>query len=664
MFLNRTQTIENHLKKFIRQHFGLEMKSLSVETPPRIKYGDLAFPFPFELAKTLRQAPRQIADEVVTNIDTSPHVERFVAAGSGYVNVFFKRTEFFEELYRYLHTPIPKPSGEKIIVEHTNINPNKSAHIGHLRNAALGDTLARLLRTQGCQVEVQNYIDNTGVQVADVVVGFEHLRQLSLQQIQTIDEPFDYYCWDLYAEVSDWYQKDTTHLQYRNQTLKAIENNEEPTSKLASHISERIVLAHLKTMLRMNVRYQVLPRESEILHLKMWEEAFQLLKENEAIEYQKSGPNKGCWVMQLKQDNGEVEEEKIIVRSNKTVTYVGKDIAYQLWKFGLLKKNFNYHPFCQYQADQVIPQSETKPDSNTIWTTTTDPSVKEAPGFGQGAFVYNVIDVRQSYLQRVVVKGLNRLGFTEQANRSTHFAYEMVALSPSCCQELGIKLSDQDTNKPYIEVSGRKGLGVKADDLIDKLIEKSLKEVHRRQSDLNAKKRKIIATQIAIGALRYFLLKYTRNTVIAFDFAEALSFEGETGPYLQYTVVRANNIFRKLDDDPEWNSSVWETEPQKLWHSSESVHNLIEDDEIWNLLLQTSRLDETIRQATRTLEMSSLAKHAFTLAQQFNLFYHKHHILSEKDPTSKCFYLTVANTARLGLMKVLNLLGIEIPEKM
>lgn len=664
MFLDRTKDVESHLRRFIQQHFDLDLEFLAVESPPRIEFGDLAFPFPFELAKILRQSPRQIADQIVKNVEIPSYVEYFVAAGGGYVNVFFKRVQFFEELYRYLHTSLPEPTGEKIIVEHTNINPNKSAHIGHLRNAALGDTLVRLLKFRGCRVEVQNYIDNTGIQVADVVVGFQHLRQLTLQQVQTISEPFDYYCWDLYAKVSDWYQEDKSHLQHRAQTLEAIENDEAPVSQLADYISTRIVLAHLKTMLRLNVRYQVLPRESEILHLKFWEEAFQLLKKNAAIAYQQDGPNKGCWVMQLEKEDGEAAEEKIIVRSNGTVTYVGKDIAYQLWKFGLLGKSFHYRPFCRYQDGQVLPHSGVIPDDSTVWSTTTEPSSDETPDFGQGSFVYNVIDVRQSYLQKVVVEGLKRLGFMEPANRSIHFAYEMVALSPACCEELGIDLSEEDRGKPYVEVSGRKGLGVKADDLIDKLIEKSLEEVNSRQADLNAKQRETIATQIAIGALRYFLLKYTRNAVISFDFSEALSFEGETGPYLQYSVVRANNIFRKLDDESEWNTSVWEAELQKLWKQPESVQSLIADDEVWSLLLQTSRLDETIEQATRTLEMSSLAKYAFTLAQQFNLFYHKHHILSEKDPASKCFYLTVADSTRLGLLKILDLLGIQVPEKM
>ena len=663
MLSRRIRQTQQHLQDFIQHQYGLKLDTLTVETPPRIEFGDLAFPFPFELAKHLRRSPKQIATEVVENIDIPDYVERFTSAGGGYVNLFFRRIRFFEELYRWLQDPLPEPEGEKVIVEHTNINPNKAAHIGHLRNAALGDTLVRALRTKGRRVEVQNYIDNTGVQVADVVVGFQQLRRMSLEQVKSIEEPFDYYCWDLYAQVSHWYSQDQSSLRYRDETLKAIENNQPPTSQLADHISMRIVVAHLKTMLRLGVKYQVLPRESEILQLRFWEEAFEQLKSKRAIQYRDSGPNKGCWVMQLSGSEEEQGQEKIIVRSNSTVTYVGKDIAYQLWKFGLLGKTFRFRPFCQYKEEEVLLTNGV-PDTDTVWSTTTEDSLNHQPRFGQGSLVYNVIDVRQSYLQKVVTQGLDRLGFKEEATRSIHFSYEMVALSPACCSELNIELSKEDRGKPYIEVSGRKGLGVKADDLINKLIEKSLEEVHSRQKTLNAETKDRIATQVAIGALRYFLLKYTRNSVISFDFKEALSFEGETGPYLQYSVVRADNIFRKLEQQPEWSDSLWTKHRHEMWSNPDSVAGLTDDDETWALLIQIGRIDEAIEQAVATLEMSILAKQAFNLAQQFNLFYHKHHILSEEDPVRKCFYLAVADAARRGLLKMLDLLGIQVPEKM
>lgn len=649
MLSRRIKNVEEELRGFVHSNFGIELGPLTVETPPRVEMGDLAFPFPFELARQLRRPPRQIAQEVAERAKPTGEVDRFEAAGAGYVNVFFNRASFSRELFEWLQADPKQAAGKKIIVEHTNINPNKAAHIGHLRNAALGDSFVRLLRATGHNTEVQNYIDNTGVQVADVVVGFKFLRKLNLAQVAAIQNRFDYYCWDLYAEVSEWFSQQPEQVHLREQVLKEIEEGEGETAELAEHVATRIVQSHLQTMLRIGVRYDLLPRESEILHLRFWEHAFQQLKQRKAIHLVSEGPNAGCWVMRLPGDNGQPDEEKIIVRSNGTVTYVGKDIAYQLWKFGLLGKTFHYRPFYTYD------------DGKIVWVTARQSVADGGPEFGNGNMVYNVIDVRQSYLQRVVVQGLRSLGYEEEADRSVHFAYEMVALSPACCSELGIELSDEDRSRPYVEVSGRKGLGVKADDLIDRLIARSRQEVDKRQPELEAEKRREIARKIATGALRYFLLKYARNSVIAFDFAEALSFEGETGPYLQYSVVRANNIFRKLwesgaaDKGAEW--ILQGQEPAKL-------EGLLSDDEIWNLILHAARTETTLHHCIETLELSHLAKHAFTLAQLFNLFYHKYHILSEQDPDRRRFYLATAETARLTLVKVMDLLGIEIPDRM
>ncbi len=642
MLLAWTDKLERHLRHFINNHFEICLERLVVEKPPRTELGDVAFPFPFILAKRLRRPPRIIAEEVVKHIPSLEGVERFEAAGAGYLNVFFDRVTLWRDLRDWLVAPPPPPTGEKLIVEHTNINPNKAAHIGHLRNATLGDAFVRLLRARGNPVEVQNYVDNTGVQVADVVVGMEHLRGLSLAQVKMIPEPFDYYCWDLYAEVSDFYREDASRVELRRRTLQAIEQGEGPTAELAEYISSRVLRAHLKTMQRLGVRYDVLPRESEILHLKFWDQAFRLLKETGSISLEREGPNQDCWVMQIPEADGPPAHEKIIVRSDGTVTYVGKDIAYQLWKFGLLGKTFHYRPFHRYA------------DGHVVWVSSTSSNGEEPPSFGGGQRVFNVIDVRQSYLQRIVIQGLRKLGYDEQANRSTHYSYEMVALSPTCCRELGIELSDQDRRKPYIEVSGRKGLGVKADDLIDRLIERSLKEVASRQRDLPLKNQQQIAEQIAVGALRYFLLKYTRNTVIAFDFAQALSFEGETGPYLQYTVVRANNIFRKLKQ----RGQSWQPV------APDDFGRFLSDNDTWALLLTAAGIDETMEQSARTLELSHLAKKAFLLAQQFNLFYHQNHILSETDLDRRNFYLSIAQTACQSLVKTMGILGIDVPERM
>lgn len=649
MILGRIQTVQRSLQNFVTNRFGLGIDRLVIESPPNPALGDLAFPLAFELAQSLRRPPRKIAEEIVANLEKPRGVDRFEAAGAGYINCFFQRSRFLADFLTWLEQEEQALQGEKIIVEHTNINPNKAAHIGHLRNAVMGDTFVRLLRAAGNRVEVQNYIDNTGVQVADVVVGFQYLEELPLAALKSIPDPFDYYCWDLYARVADWYQEDDSRLNLRQQVLAAIEAGDNATAELAEYLANRIVRAHLVTMFRLGIRYDVLPRESEILHLDFWEEAYRLLKERKAVHFVNEGDHQGCWVMSLPEQNGQPADEKIIVRSNGTVTYVGKDIAYQMWKFGLLDKTFHYRVFHRY------------PDGDPVWVSSVKPGANgSTPDFGNAERVYNVIDVRQSYLQRVVVQGLRNLDFADQANRSVHFAYEMVALSPASCAELGIELSPEDQAKTFVEMSGRKGLGVKADDLIDKVIEKSLQEVEVRQAHLEPEERRRIAEKIAVGALRYFLLKYTRNAVIAFDFGEALSFEGETGPYILYSVVRASNIFRKLEEEGfQWTLAEW---LEKLQEGA--FGEFLEDDDLWQMLMLCGRSEEVIERSIQTLEVSHLAKHAFQVAQQFNLFYHRCHILSESDPLLKLFLVGVTEIARQGLLKLLGILGIEAPERM
>ncbi|MBI4456544.1 MAG: arginine--tRNA ligase [Acidobacteria bacterium] len=648
--LKLIESLQAAFRAHVKSQYDVKLDPIVAEYPPRLEFGELAFPLAFELAKKLKRKPRQIAQEIAERIPPIEGLVRLEPAGAGYLNVFLDRWWF---LHREVKAQPISPETGKVIVEHTNINPNKAAHIGHLRNAVIGDSFVRQLRFLGYPVEVQNYIDNTGVQVADVVTGFIYLRKLALRNIEQISEKFDYYCWDLYAEVSQWYQSDTSRLEFRQRVLHEIENGHEPTASIAEYVSTKIVKAHLLTMNRIGVQYDLLPRESEILHLKFWEQAFNLLKERQAIQLEVQGPNRGCWVMKFGSLETALPESKIIVRSNGTVTYVGKDIAYQMWKFGLLAKDFGYQPFYTYA------------NGHQVWMTTIKPT-PQSPRFGSGSRVYNVIDARQSYLQKIVVEGLRALGFNQQAENSVHFSYEMVALSPRCCAELGIELTAEDAAKPYVEVSGRKGLGVKADDLLDRLLAKSREEVDRRGNFGDPAEASRNASQIAVGALRYFLARFSRNSVIAFDFQEALNFEGETGPYVQYSAVRANNIFRKLEEqDPNWERDVEELLGlRRAEDLSGPAQALLQDDTLWELILLAARVSLMVRQAVETLEISTLAKHAFTTAQKFNVFYHKHHILSEQDRRAKCLLLCVARKTRDSLVQMLDLLGIEVPEKM
>src|SRR5581483_5769577 len=402
-------------------------------------------------------------------------------------------------------------AGQRVIVEHTNINPNKAAHIGHLRNAVLGDTYVRCMKWLGYRVETQNYIDDTGVQVADVVVAFQHLDEKSIDEVRALTQQpkFDYYCWDVYSRMASYYNEHPDSKEWRRETLHRMESGEGETAELAAIIARAIVRRHIETMLRLGITYDLLPKESDIIALHFWDRAFELLKQSGAVIYEHEGKHKGCWVMKLEGSEefaGMDEPDKILVRSNGTVTYTGKDIAYQLWKFGLLDRTFGYRKF---------------PAPYTLWETThDDPSQSGAPKFGGAEIVVNVIDVRQAYLQKVVKQGLHQLGHRKEAENSIHFSYEMVALTPETASALGMEITEEDAAKAYVEMSGRKGLGVKADDLMDALEKKAIERVV--EGGRGAEDAEEIGRQIAIGALRYFMLKYGRNKVIAFDFNEAL----------------------------------------------------------------------------------------------------------------------------------------------
>ena len=658
MYRHLERRLAQQIREFLHRSYDLDLPKIVIEQPPRVELGEYALPLAFELAKKLRKPPRKIAEEIVAGIGPIEGFEKLELAGAGYINARVNRAALAAALTADENSKADVPAG-KVLVEHSSINPNKAAHVGHLRNAILGDTFVRLLHFAGREVDVQNYIDNTGVQVADVVVGFLRLEKNSRAEIEELTRQprFDYYCWDLYAQVSRWYEQDKQNRDARQQVLHALEEGGNETAAIADLISTAVLRRHLETMDRLDIEYDFLPRESEILHLHFWDAAFTKLKDAGVLSFETEGKNKGCWVMRRGKasannaENAEVAEEdqKVIVRSNGTVGYVGKDIAYHLWKFGLLGRDFGYRKFYRY------------PNGHDCWISTTTGAL-EHPHFGDVAEVYNVIDARQAEAQNAVVEALRGLGYNQQADHYTHFSYEMVALTPRCAAELGYQLSDEDKTRSYIEVSGRKGFGVKADDLIDTLIASAKKEVDPRHPQLGDAERMTIATQIAVGALRYFMLKFTKPSVIAFDFKEALSFEGETGPYAQYAVVRATNIFRKGGMEPE--NFCRDATSYVSTDDFGKYLNAADGNEIWELWLASSKTSYIIDQCIATTEPAYLAKHVFQLAQLFNAFYHRYPILAEPDEGRKRFLLTTVAVVRRELIRALAVMAITVPAAM
>ncbi len=693
------------LQAILSETYGLDLPTIPphipIEQPPNITLGELATPIAFELAKRLRKAPRVIAQELVGHLTTAinagrlPGIASVELAGAGYLNLRFDRPSVLRDIALDRHADIGGPGFR--LIEHTSINPNKAAHIGHLRNAVLGDTFARLLRPDtyksGFEIGVQNYIDNTGVQVADVVVGLVQLEDMDLDRVHELleelhesNQRIDYYCWDLYARVSQWYTADPAlaaeRKQIRLDILHAVEAGADAPndiSRIADLVATAVLHRHLQTMERLGIEYDFLPRESEILSLHFWDAARQLMIDRDVLYLESEGKNKGCYVMRragnpesTTEEQGTAgpdEDAKVIVRSNGTVTYVGKDIAYHLWKFGLLPgKDFGYRKFHEYPIPESLPTfpeplhppRPSDSSTHTCWISTTH-GEHPHPFFGHADAIYNVIDSRQNDPQNNVVAALRGMGFAAQADLYTHLSYEMVALTPRCAIDLGYTVSEEDRARPYLEVSGRKGFGVKADDLIDRLIAAAQAEVDTRHPELSDTDRLAVATQIAVGALRFFMLRFTRNTVIAFDFREALSFEGETGPYIQYAIVRAANILRKADTTPAQTlTDLTALAPATL----DQLLSAEADTSIWETWLLASRLTSVIDQTIAAAEPAILARFSFQLAQQFNNFYHRHHVLHETDPSRRTLLLATAAVTARELTRALAYLGIQTPPVM
>ena len=673
------------LAQAVKERFGVELapEAVPFTFPPKPELGDASTPVAFSLAKILKRPPASIAQELA-GIPLSK-VRETKAAG-GYLNLYVDRSWALEQLLKGRF--VPAGAEGKVIVEHTNINPNKAAHVGHLRNAVMGDTLVRALKYLGGRAEVQNYIDDTGVQVADVVVGFQRILGWDLERVRAAaggaeGSPFDVFCWDLYAKVAPWYEQSEGNKSARLDTLHLMEAGGNETAAMASLIASEMVRCHLTTMDRLGIRYDVLPHESDILKTGFWAACFEKLKASGAVHKvpeDSEDKNRGCWVMALQESDefkGMSDADKVIVRSNGTVTYIGKDMAYQLWKFGLLGRDFYYRRFENplyeiWRTDAGQEGAAGKDVGATSRSRLVGPAEDEnrrqeaaptgAPSFGNGQRVINVIDVRQSYLQKIVKEGVRLMGYEREAGSSVHFAYEMVALSQKTAAEFEkagqISLSDEERQKPFVEMSGRKGLGVQADKLLDLLEEKAAEEIAKREPEIPGPEKAERSKTLAVGALRYYMIKYGKNAIIPFDFEQALAFEGDTGPYLQYACVRAENILRKgLEQGIEAPGT------DDLRALQECAPDF--DDEGWALLSLFLRVPVQVNSAVENLDLNLIARQYFAAAQSFHTYYHHYPVLQETDPKKRrARLLTVALFARLLRNGLKDLLGIPVPQRM
>ncbi len=633
-------TIQNKLKKIIFEKLGkdykIELRDIQFSIPPQRKFGDISTTLPFLLSKTTGDKPFFLGKKLVKELSGKiPFVSDIKIEGGGFLNFTLERKYFLEHLLKKINEKPPK-NNIKAIVEHTSINPNKSAHIGHIRNSCLGDTLAKILDFLGFNVEIQNYLDDTGIQLADVVWGLMEHDGNSVEDIKKIDN-LPVFLWEKYPYYSSLLSENEKDKKERNLVHKKIEDKIEPYYSAGSYISEIVVKDHIKLMGRLNIKYDNLIRESDIISLKLFDEAAELLKSKRIMYPSKDPEKEGCWVIKYQNEN----IEKIVIRSNGTSTYVGKDIAYALWKMGFLEKNFRFKEFHEYDDGKIIHISnfvETGIETN----------------YGNGDKVFTVIDVRQSYLQKIISQEvINPLKKNGVDKEYIHFSYEMVALTPKCVETLGFKISEEEKKKSYIEVSGRKGIAVSGNELIDKLIEKSIVETKKRNPDLNESSIDNISRDIAIGALRYYMIKFNSNSVISFDFDDALSFEGDTGPYMQYTIARINSILRKIKNDP-----MPKTIPNLIFPDN------TETDLYFDILLNISLLEIQLEHAVEKREISSVASHSYQLCQKFNHYYHQYPIISEKDNDLKNIRIILLLIFKKNMSILFEVMGIPIPERM
>ncbi len=657
--------------------FDIEQLPIDLRFSAQASFGDYSMPvMPWGGKQKLARKPLPLAEALATILRDmrTPAIQEITVTAPGFLNFRLNRPYIGQSIIeRVIHNGADYGQsdtgvGTKIVVEHTNINSNKAAHVGHLRNSCIGDTVVRMLRSQGYQVEAQNYIDDSGVQVADVVMGFTLLYKGIIQlpdgNERLPGESFDYYCSRVYVAVGKAFdeaekvkesqpEKLQELMDLRKAVLHAIEHGGGPEAGpayavLAADISHEIVKAHLKTMSRLNVSYDLLTWESAVLHSGLWKRTFEMLKNKGLLEKPETGKAAGCWILpfgggEVQTEEGDRSSDKILVRSDGTATYTAKDIAYQLWKFGLAddpqkEVQFTFIPWGRQHDGRLLWTMRTPDEENEHGSTEeVDPR-----RFGHARRVINVIDVRQSYLQQVLYESLRRLGYDEQADNSTHLAYEVVTLSAATAARLGVDTSD---GHDFYAMSGRKGIEIKADDLINTAIERMLET----KPELSAETPAIAAA----SAIRYFMIRYNLQQVIALDMDEALRANGDTGVYLQYAYARANSILRKLD------SSGYEL-PERLT----ALPDQLEQSE-WELLRHIDAYPRSLAEASAKLAPHMLAAYIYDLASHFSDFYeHTPPIVKETDEREKAFRAWLVNTTVQTMANALRVLGFVPLESM
>jgi len=638
----------------------LNIEEIPFNEPPQRELGDFSSAVCLSMAKQRREPPMKIAQEMAERLKSNPppYVKEIGVSPPGYLNFKVDWPALAQDLIPQIlqegelfGRPVSQTE-KKVFIEHTSVNPNKAMHIGHLRNSVLGDTVGRVLKWLGFSTEVCNYIDDTGLQVVDVVTALLYLdppfytKESDFKAIWgkvPLDQPFDYFCWDLYARFQNEFEKNPSLLEKREEVLHKIEGGIDSIAGFAKELATKIVQSHLETVAQLSIFYDLLNWESDIISRGFWEATFEILKEKGVLRFETEGPNEGCWVVPfggiVETAEGMKSMDKILVRSNGSVTYTGKDVAYQLWKYGLLKKDFLYKRWG--------PQA----NGEILWTTAKDGETGDrlSKSFGHAEMVINVIDTRQSYPQQIVVECLRQTGFEKEANESVHLAYEVVNLSQRAARLLG--MGETEEKKAYA-MSGRSGTGVKAKDFIQMVKQKVIEKAdHPLKENVDS--------ALASAAIRYYLLKFTLESRIVFDFDEALKTTGDTGVYLEYAHARACSILRKAKEqkiDPQWRGDCI---PRQLTETER------------NLLDALSKFSSAVAKSGKTLRVSQLTEYAFDLATSFTNFYEhpdpgadvQTPFIHLRDQGLQTFRLSLVRTFQKVMANMLTLMGMPTLER-
>ncbi|SMH71053.1 arginine--tRNA ligase [Candidatus Nitrosotalea okcheonensis] len=597
-----------------------------VSEASRPEFGDVSCNVGFLLAKTLKKRPldisQSLAEEYKKNL--GEYVSEVSAHASGYLNFVANYSLLVPQV---VHSSLQANYGSinlgknsKMVIEHTSVNPNKALHVGHIRNIIIGDTVARILHKASYDVSVLNYVDDSGLQVADIIVGFKYG---GYSDTPPDDQKFDHYCGDIvYVKTTERYETDKAFADLRSHVLQELEEETSDLAKFGDEITRRVLEEQLKTCWRLGATYDCLNFESQIVHSKLWQVAFEKMKSMGITELEQEGKNAGCWVIKA-----ESEDDKVLVRSNGTATYVAKDIPYAAWKLGILADPFYYKHYAIQKTGRVL------------WQTTLDS--KQATMHFTGDRAITVIDSRQSRLQNIITKIMS--DFKSKPDSYIHLGYESVTLSPDTAKTL-----DLDTGGKSVQMSGRKGIYVSADYVLDILSGRTFDETKKRNSELDEMSLVKISEQVAIGALRYAMIKQDLDKIITFDLTESLSLEGDTGPYIQYAHARAMRILEKYGKSPNFGASLGD------------INTVYEKD----LIKIIGKFDLHVEDAAKNLSPKIIAKYCYHLAVSFNTFYEHVKVLTADSEDVINARLCLVYSFKETLAKALQLLGIDAPERM